>query len=174
MRLDQNRAASQLAKKAGVGVGEVSNMIVWGNHSANQVPDYCNARIGGRPATAAIADTAWLQGDFLSIVGKRGAAVIEARGKSSAASAASSAIDAVKALVTPTPAGTAFSSAVCTDGNPYGLPEGLIFGLPCRSQGDGNYEVVPGYQLDEFLKGKLKKTTDELLEERTVISGLLK
>jgi len=173
MRLDQNRSVFQLAKKAGVGNGDVTNAVVWGNHSANQVPDYLNARIGGKPATSVITDTKWLQGDFMSIVGKRGAAIIEARGKSSAASAAAAAIDAVKALRTPTKAGDAFSTAIYSDGNPYGVPAGLIFGFPCRSQGDSNCEIVPGFASDDFLKAKLKKSIDELTEERAIIQNLL-
>jgi malate dehydrogenase len=173
MRLDQNRSVFQLAKKAGVPNGAVTNAVVWGNHSANQVPDYLNARISGKPATAVINDLKWLQGDFMSIVGKRGAAIIEARGKSSAASAAAAAIDAVKALITPTAPGTAFSTAIYSDGNPYGVPAGLIFGFPCRSKGDGNAEIVPGFASDDFLKAKLKKSIDELTEERAVIQNLL-
>lgn len=172
-RLDQNRAASTLAKKAGVTVNDVTNLTIWGNHSATQVPDFVNAKINGKPVTTVIPDLAWLQNDFVSTVGKRGAAIIEARGKSSAASAASSATDAVRALVTPTPAGTVFSSAVCSDGNPYGIPDGLIFSFPCRSTGKGDYQIVPGFTHDEFLKGKIAKTLAELQEEKAFIKDLL-
>ncbi len=172
-RLDQNRAVAQLAKKAGSQVTEISRMAIWGNHSANQVPDYLNARIGGKPAVDVIDDLAWLQGDFISTVGKRGAAIIEARGKSSAASAASAAIDSVRSLVNPTPKGDVFSLAVISDGNPYGIPDGLIYSFPCRSTGDGNWSIVDGFACDDCLKQKIQKSTDELLEERAVIKDLL-
>ena len=172
-RLDQNRAVNQLAKKAGVPLTEVSNMVIWGNHSANQVPDYYNAKIGGKSAVEAIGDLNYLQNEFIPTVGKRGAAIIQARGKSSAASAANAAIDAVKSLVTPTPAGEVFSSAVCSDGNSYGIPEGLIYSFPCRSTGNGDYEIVDGFELDDHLKALLDKSTNELVEERAVIQDLL-
>jgi len=172
-RLDQNRAVNQLAKKAGTDVNSVKNVTIWGNHSAKQVPDYHNATINGAPATEVIGDMAWLQGDFVSVVAKRGAAIIDARGKSSAASAANAAVDAVRALVNPTPAGETFSSAVVSDGNPYGIPDGLIFSFPCRSAGDGNYEIIGGQTHDDFLKGKIEATAAELVEEREVIQDLL-
>ncbi|MCH2176532.1 MAG: malate dehydrogenase [Lentisphaeria bacterium] len=172
-RLDENRAKAQLAKKANVTVNDIDRMIIWGNHSANQVPDYSNARINGKPVTEVITDLDYLQNDFIPTVGKRGAAIIDARGKSSAASAASAAIDGVRALVNPTKEGDVFSSAVCSDGNPYGIPEGLIYSFPCRSNGDGTYEIVPGFEVDEFLKGKIEKVTEELLEEREAIKDLL-
>ena len=172
-RLDQNRAVNQLAKKAGTDVNSVKNVTIWGNHSAKQVPDYHNATINGAPATEVINDTAWLQGDFVSIVAKRGAAIIDARGKSSAASAANAAVDAVRTLVNPTPAGETFSSAVVSDGNPYGIPDGLIFSFPCRTAGDGSYEIIGGQTHDDFLKGKIEATAAELVEEREVIQDLL-
>jgi malate dehydrogenase len=172
-RLDQNRAKNQLAKKSGTTVNDVENMIIWGNHSANQVPDYHNVTISGRPATEVIGDMDWLQGEFTTTVCKRGAAIIAARGKSSAASAASAAIDGVRSLHFPTPEGEVFSSAVCSDGNPYGIPEGLIFSFPCRSDAPGEYSIVGGYEHDEFLTGKIKAVTDELLAEREAIKGLL-
>lgn len=172
-RLDQNRAATQLAKRAKAPVSDVSNMVIWGNHSANQVPDYLNARIGNQPVTQVIDDIEWLRNGFMTTVGKRGAAIIEARGKSSAASAANAAIDGVKSLVTPTPQGEVFSSAVLSDGNPYGVADGLIFSFPCRSTGNGDYEIVDGFELDDFLKQKIKVSENELLEEREVIKDLL-
>ncbi|EDM27464.1 malate dehydrogenase [Lentisphaera araneosa HTCC2155] len=172
-RLDENRAKSQLAQKAGVAVTEVKNMVIWGNHSATQVPDYKNATISGKPAADVIGDLAYLQSEFTSTVAKRGAAIIAARGKSSAASAANGLIDHVKSLLTPTPEGEVFSSCVCSDGNPYGIPEGLIFSFPCRSNGDGTYEIVPGFELDSHLTDGVAKTVAELEGEREVIKGLL-
>ncbi|WDE97947.1 malate dehydrogenase [Lentisphaera profundi] len=172
-RLDENRAKSQLAEKAGVAVTEVKNMVIWGNHSATQVPDYKNATIAGKPATDVIGDLAYLQSEFISTVAKRGAAIIAARGKSSAASAANGLIDHVKSLLTPTPQGEVFSSCVCSDGNPYGIPEGLIFSFPCRSNGDGTYEIVPGFELDQHLTDGVAKTVAELESEREVIKNLL-
>lgn len=166
MRLDQNRAAAQLALKANVDVTAVTNMAVWGNHSATQVPDFINAKISGQAVSQVIKDNAWLEGDFISTVQKRGAAIISARGKSSAASAASAAIDAIKSLVTPTPQGQWFSSGVCSDGNSYGIQENLVFGFPCRSKGDGNYEIIKDIPWNDFLKNKIRASEKELLEER--------
>jgi malate/lactate dehydrogenase len=120
-----------------------------------------------------IGDSSWFQKDFIPTVQKRGGAIIAARGKSSAASAASAAIDAVKALVTPTPKGEWFSSGVCSDSNPYGIEDNLIFSFPCRSPGDGSYEIVPDLPLDDFLKSKMEETSRELLEERSMVNGLL-
>ncbi len=173
-RLDQNRAVSFLAQKANVPVSAVKNMIIWGNHSANQVPDYHNVQINDQPATTIINDLAYLRGEFTDAVAKRGAAVIAARGKSSAASAASAAVDAVASLIKPTAAGNSFSSGVISDGNPYGIPDGLIFSFPCRSSGNGDFTVVAGLQWDDYLKEKIKKTTAELVEERDVVKSLLK
>ena len=172
-RLDQNRAKAQLAKKADVPVNALSNMIIWGNHSSSQVPDYFNAKINGRSVPEVIGDLNWLQNEFVTTVAKRGAAIIQARGKSSAASAANAVIEAVKSLVNPTPPGDVFSSAVISDGNPYGIPDGLIFSFPCRSDGNGDYEIVPGFEPDDFLKARLEKTTAELLAERELIKDLL-
>ena len=172
-RLDENRAKNQLAKKANVPVSAVSKMIIWGNHSANQVPDYCNVRINGESAVDIVGDIEYLQGEFIDVVAKRGAAIIQARGKSSAASAASAAIDAVHSLIKPTGDGSIFSSAVVSDGNPYGITDGLIFSFPCTSNGEGDYKIVPNFEWDDFLRDKIKKTTDELLEEREVVKDLL-
>lgn len=172
-RLDQNRATYQLADKAGVEVTKVTNVTIWGNHSSTQVPDYLNAKIDGKPAPQVIGDSSWFQKDFIPTVQKRGGAIIAARGKSSAASAASAAIDAVKALVTPTPKGEWFSSGVCSDNNPYGIKDNLIFSFPCRSAGDGSYEIVSALPSDDFLKSKMEETSKELLEERSMVNGLL-
>lgn len=173
MRLDQNRATSLLAKKAKVEVGDVTNVIIWGNHSSTQVPDFFNARIKGKAVPEVIAEKAWLEEEFILTVQKRGAAIIEARGKSSAASAASSAIDAIKALVNPTPKGQWFSSAVYSSGNAYGIAEDLFFSFPCISKGDGDYEIVKDVPWSDFLKNKIKLTEKELLEERQLVSKLL-
>ena len=173
-RLDQNRATNQLAKKANVTVEEVRNMIIWGNHSAKQVPDYYNAKIKGLSARDAIGDLSYLQGDFITTVAKRGAAIIGARGKSSAASAASAVIDTVKSLISPTQEGETFSNAVISDKNPYAIPDGLIFSFPCRSQDVGNYEIVDGFKWDDFLKTQIDNTTAELIEEREIVQDLLR
>jgi malate dehydrogenase len=172
-RLDQNRAMTQLAQKSGSTVNDVKNMVIWGNHSATQVPDYQNVTINGKPATEVIGDIDYLQNEFMSKVAKRGAAIIEARGKSSAASAANGAIDHVRSLVNPTPAGEVFSMCVPSDGNPYGIADGLIFSFPCRSNGNGDWEIVPGFDLDGYLSDKLKATEAELLGEKEVIANLL-
>jgi malate dehydrogenase len=170
-RLDQNRAKSQLAKKAGVPVSEVTNVAIWGNHSATQFPDFGNARIGGKRATDVITDTAWLQGDFISTVQKRGAAIIEARGQSSAASAANAAIDSVVGIRTATPEGDCVSVAVASNGE-YGIPEGLQFGYPVRSDGKGSWSVVEDFELDGFAREKIQLTTEELVGERDEVKGL--
>lgn len=172
-RLDQNRAMSQLAKKAGVGVDKVTCATIWGNHSATQYPDFVNAKIGGKPATEVITDRAWLEKDFIPIVQKRGAAVIEARGSSSAASAANAIVDHVRSFTNPTPAGDWFSAAVCSDGS-YGVDEGLISSFPCRSKGDGNFEIVKGLNIDSFSRGKIDASLEELRQERNVVADLLK
>ncbi|NQZ58461.1 MAG: malate dehydrogenase [Lentisphaeraceae bacterium] len=172
-RLDQNRAMTQLAQKTNATVNDVKNMIIWGNHSATQVPDYKNVTINGKSPVENGIDLDFLQGEFVSTVAKRGAAIIAARGKSSAASAANGAIDHVRSLVNPTPAGEAFSMCVPSDGNPYGIEDGLIFSFPCRSNGDGNWEIVPGFEFDEFLAEKVKATEAELKSEKEVISALL-
>lgn len=171
--LDQNRAMAQLAGKAGVGVGDVSNLAIWGNHSSTMYPDFENAKIGGKAVTDSISDSAWLQDGFITTVQKRGAAIIEARGKSSAASAASACIDHVKCFTKPTPAGEFFSAAVPSDGNPYGIQDGLIFSFPLRADGKGGYEIVEGQELSAFAKEKVKNTENELIGEREVVQDLL-
>ena len=171
-RLDQNRANSQLARKAGVPVGEVTNLAIWGNHSTTQFPDFTHAKISGRPAAEVIGDRAWLENDFLSTVQKRGAAVIEARGASSAASAANAAIDSVVSARQETPAGDWVSLAVVSEGQ-YGIPEGLVFGFPVRADGKGGREVVEGLELDEFARDRIRVTTEELEQERAEVKELL-
>jgi malate dehydrogenase len=170
-RLDENRAKSQLAQKAGVPVADVTNLTIWGNHSATQFPDVANARIGGKPATDVITDTDWLRSEFLTTVQKRGAAIIEARGASSAASAANAAIDTVVSLRTATPDGDWTSVAVASDGQ-YGTPEGLQFGLPVRADGQGGWSVVEGLEHDEFAQDRIRITTEELEAERADVQGL--
>ena len=173
MRLDQNRAAALLAKKARVPVREVKQLTIWGNHSATQVPDYRNATISRKMLPDVITDTTWLQEDFITSVQKRGAAIIAARGKSSAASAANAALDALRSLYVPTPKGEWFTSAVCSDGNPYGIEENLIFGFPCRSKGGGNFEIVPNIPWDIMLKEKIATTQKELIDERECIKDMI-
>ena len=152
-------------------VADVTNVAIWGNHSATQFPDFANARIGGRPAADVIGDEAWLQGDFISTVQKRGAAVIEARGLSSAASAANAAIDSVNSVWRPTAAGDCASLAVVSHGE-YGVPEGLVFGYPVRSTGK-SWSVADDFHLDAFAKDKIRITTEELVSERDEVKALL-
>ena len=170
--LDENRARAQLAQKAGVSVSAVKNMTIWGNHSATQYPDFYNALINGKPATEVISDETWLQGDFITTVQKRGAAIIQARGKSSAASAANAIIDHVKALITPTEDGNWFSAAVPSDGS-YGIDEGIFFSFPLRTEESGGYEIVCGLNHTSFAKEKLLKTTEELKKEKELVKDLL-
>lgn len=171
-RLDQNRASFQLANKAGVDITAVTNMTIWGNHSTTQVPDYVNAKISGKAASEVISDNGWFEEAFIPCVQKRGAQVIAARGKSSAASAANAAIDAMRALVMPTPEGQWFSSGVSAVGNPYDIDENLIYSFPCRSKGDGNYEIVSDVICNDELRKKMKATENELLEERRLVEQL--
>ena len=171
-RLDQNRAQAQLAQKAGVKVSAVTNMAIWGNHSATQYPDAENARIEGRPASDVIGHHAWLREEFIQIVQQRGAAVIDARGLSSAASAANAALDHIVSVESATSAGDFFSAGVYSDGS-YGIDEGLMFSFPIRSDGQGGWEIVQGLELSDFARAKIKATEDELKEERAVIADLL-
>lgn len=171
--LDENRGRAQLAQKAGVGVGSVSNLAIWGNHSATMYPDFENATIDGKSVTDVIGDKPWLEGDFITTVQKRGAAIIAARGKSSAASAASACIDHIKNFSKKTPEGHFFSAAVPSDGDSYGIPAGLMFSFPIRSNGNGGYEIVQGLELSDFAKSKIEVTKDELLSEREVVKDLL-
>ncbi len=170
-RLDQNRAMTQLAQKAGKPVAAVKNVTIWGNHSATQFPDFFHATIDGTPAPEVITDHDWLKGEFISTVQKRGAAVIEARGASSAASAANGALDSLVSMVNPTPAGESFSNAVCSDGS-YGVDEGLIFGYPLTSDGS-THSIVQGLEHDEFAQAKIDATLAELREERDTVKDLL-
>jgi malate dehydrogenase len=171
-RLDQNRAQAILAKKAGVTTSAVRNTLIWGNHSATQVPDFVNTTIGGRSAADVIGDDAWLKGEFLKVVQQRGAAIIAARGASSAASAANALIDHVRDLVKPTPSGEWRSVAVCSKGS-YGVPEGLISSFPVRTDGKGGWEVAQGLTMNDFLKEKIAATVKELEFERSVVADLL-
>lgn len=170
-RLDQNRAQHQLAKKAGVAVSEVTNVAIWGNHSATQYPDYANAMIGGVPATQVVSDHVWLEGAFIETVQKRGAAIIEARGASSAASAASAAIDSVVSVEQATASGDWVSLAVASSGE-YGTPEGLQFGFPIVSAGNGGWSVAKGIEHGEAAQQRIAITTEELVSERDEIRSL--
>jgi malate dehydrogenase len=170
-RLDQNRAETQLAKKAGVPVSAVKNLAIWGNHSATQFPDFANATLGGVASPEAIADHDWLRGDFITTVQKRGAAIIEARGASSAASAANAAIDTVVSLTTATAEGDCASVGVTSSGQ-YGVPEGLTFGFPIVADGKGEWSVKENFDIDEFAAERIKVTTDELLAEREDVRAL--
>jgi len=173
-RLDENRARMQLAIKAGVGVDMVTQMVIWGNHSSTQFPDFDHAKINGQPVTNLIKDTQWLENDFISTVQKRGAAVIKARGASSAASAANAVIDSVYSLTHDTAPNEVFSVALCSQGQ-YGVDEGIIFSYPCRVE-NGQCKVVTGWEHNEFAKQKLKLTLDELKSERDAVKelGLIK
>lgn len=169
--LDENRAKTQLAQKAGVDITEVTNMTIWGNHSATQYPDFYSAKITGQSAAEVINDSEWLENTFIPTVQKRGAAIIAARGSSSAASAANGIVDSVRKLTTPTPAGDSFSMCVCSDGS-YGVPEGLISSFPVRSNGS-EFEIVQGIELNAFSQGKLDATVAELEGEREAVKDLL-
>ncbi len=172
-RLDQNRAAAQLAEKAGVTVNDVSNITIWGNHSATQYPDAENAKINGKPAMDVITHYEWLQGDFITTVQKRGAAIIQARGKSSALSAANATLDQVRSFLYATEEGNWFSAAVASDGS-YGVDEGLIFSFPLVSDGNGSYEIVQGLSFSDFAQEKFNATLEELRNEKAVVADLLK
>jgi malate dehydrogenase len=169
-RLDHNRALAQLAKKAGCEVTDISHMAVWGNHSPTMYPDLFNAKVNGRVAAEVVDDQEWLENAFLPTVGKRGAAIIEARGSSSAASAANAAIDHVHDWVLGTPADDWVSMAVPSDGS-YGVEEGLISSFPCRCSG-GAWEIVQGLELNDFSRSKLEATVKELQEERDAVKEL--
>ncbi|MEM7114165.1 MAG: malate dehydrogenase [Chloroflexota bacterium] len=171
-RLDQNRAYAQLAKKAGVTVNDVSNVTIWGNHSATQYPDAENAKINGQPAFDVISDHDWLRSDFITTVQKRGAAIIQARGKSSAASAANATLDHVRSFENATPDGDWFSAAICSDGS-YGIDEGLIFSFPLTSDGNGSYSIVQGLPMSDFAQEKVQATLQELRDEKAVVADLL-
>ena len=171
-RLDQNRAQAQLALKTGAHWSEVRNTIIWGNHSNTQYPDWHHATIRGQRAADAVRDDAWLQGPFIATVQERGKAIIDARGKSSALSAANAAIDHARSLFTATPKGEWTSLCVLSDGS-YGVEEGLISSFPCTTDGKGGWSIVKGLEIDEFSHGKIRRTVDELLEERATVADLL-
>ena len=170
-RLDENRAKTQLAQKAGVAVSSVSNLCIWGNHSATQYPDFTNAQINGAPATDAISDREWLEGEFISTVQKRGAAIIKARGLSSAASAANAIVDSVRSVTEPTAEGDWHSLCICSDGS-YGVEDGLISSFPMRNTG-GELAIVQDVPINEFSRAKIDATTNELKEEKTLVADLL-
>src|SRR6478752_3183426 len=170
-RLDQNRAASQLAKKAGVPVAQVKNVAIWGNHSDTQYPDYKHASIGGKPATEVITDASWFPETFIPTVAKRGSAVIKARGASSAASAANAAIDSVRSASHATPSGDLFSAGVVSDGS-YGIPAGLIYSFPLQTDGT-TWKVVQGLTIDDDARKRLDASAAELATERDAVKDLL-
>lgn len=170
-KLDENRAVSQLAQKAGVPNAAVTNMAIWGNHSATQFPDFYNAKINGKKATDVITDHNWLKTDFIATVQQRGAAVIKARGASSAASAANAALDTVKAISRPTAAGNLFSTCVCSDGS-YGIEEGIICSFPLTTDGK-NWKIVQGLEVNDFAREKIDLTVNELKSERDTVKDLL-
>ena len=169
-RLDHNRAIAQLAHKTGVSVNEVRRMTIWGNHSATQYPDLFHAEVSGRNAVEAVGDQAWLENTFIPTVQKRGAAVIEARGASSAASAASATIDHTRDWLGGSPEGSWLSMAVCSDGS-YGVPEGLISSFPVTTS-NGSWEIVQGLEIDDFSRGRIDASAAELAEERDAVKGL--
>jgi malate dehydrogenase len=170
-RLDENRARAQLAHKAGVEITAVTNMTIWGNHSATQYPDFYNAKINGRAANEVIADEAWLKGEFIMAVQQRGAAIIKARGLSSAASAANAIIDTVRSLINDTPATDWHSVALCSTGE-YGVEKDLIASFPTRVK-NGKVEVVTGAAVSEFSRGKIDASVNELKEEKSLVGDLL-
>src|SRR5256714_373766 len=170
-RLDENRAKSQLARKAGVEVTAVSNVAIWGNHSSTQFPDFFNAKITGKPVPDIIKDEAWLKSEFIATVQQRGAAIIKARGASSAASAANAIVDSVRSIAEATPSGDWHSICVCSDGS-YGIEKGLICSFPVRSNG-AKLEIVQGLSINDFSRSKIDATVNELKEERSMVSDLL-
>jgi len=170
-KLDENRAKTQLALKSGADVTEVRNLAIWGNHSSTMYPNYFDATIGSKPAPEVIKDEAWFKDSFIPTVQQRGAAIIKARGSSSAASAANAAIDTVRPLCTPTADADAFSAGICSNGE-YGIEPGLIFSYPLRSDGS-SHQVIEGVKPNEFSREKIKATEDELKEEKSMVSDLL-
>ena len=169
-----NRAAAFLAHRAGVDVEDMSHVVIWGNHSATQVPGFIHAKIQGKGDHQILTDhRQWLEEEYVPKVQKRGAEVIQTRGKSSAASAANGAIDAMKSLIFPTAEGHVFSMSLFSDENPYGIHSGLVFSFPCFSEGEGKVEIVPGFVWDSFLEKKIALTEKELLEERALIEHFL-
>lgn len=171
--LDENRGKALLAKKIGVPVADVRNLVIWGNHSPTMYPDFENALVGGKPAETVCGNRPWLESQYLAQVQQRGAEIIQARGKSSAASAASACIDHIRRFSQPTPTGEVFSAAVPSNGEHYGIPKGLIFSFPIRTLANGTYEIVPNIPISAYAREKLQKTTDELLKEREIVKDQL-
>jgi malate dehydrogenase len=169
-RLDHNRAISQLAAKTGAAVTDIKKMTIWGNHSATQYPDIFHAEIGGKNAAEVVGDQGWVENTFIPTVAKRGAAIIEARGSSSAASAASATVDAARDWLLGSPEGNWVSMAVVSDGS-YGVPEGLISSFPVTTK-DGDWEIVQGLEIDDFSRGKIDASTAELADERAAVTEL--
>ena len=169
-RLDHNRAISQLAKKTGAKVTDIKKVTIWGNHSATQYPDIFHAEINGKNAAEVVGDQKWIEDDFIPTVAKRGAAIIDARGSSSAASAASATIDAARDWLVGTPADNWVSMAVISDGS-YGVPEGLISSFPVTTK-DGNWSIVQGLDINDFSRGRIDKSTAELADERSAVTEL--
>lgn len=170
-RLDENRAKTQLAQKAGVDVNDVSNLAIWGNHSPTMYPDFTNAKISGKPVSEVIPDEAWLKETFVPTVGKRGAAIIEARGASSAASAANAIIDTVVSLITPTKDGDWYSVCVTSKGE-YGTVPGLLTSFPVRTLEDGSWQIVEGLEIDAYSRSMIDNSVNELASERETVQGL--
>ncbi len=169
-RLDHNRAISQLARKTGAKVTDIKKMTIWGNHSATQYPDIFHAEVGGKNAAEVVNDQNWIENDFIPTVAKRGAAIIDARGASSAASAASATVDAARSWVLGSPDGDWVSMAVYSDGS-YGVPEGIVSSFPVTTK-DGDWSIVQGLEIDEFSRGRIDKTTAELVDERSAVTEL--
>lgn len=171
-RLDQNRAKALLAQKSGTHSTAVTNMVIWGNHSNTQFPDWTNARINGKAARDVIGDNSWLESAFISEVQERGKAIIEARGKSSAMSAANAAVEHAAALFSKTTKDDPVALCVLSDGS-YDIPEGIISSFPCTTDGAGNWEIVTGFEIDDYARTLITKSTSELLEEREAVAHLL-
>ncbi len=169
-RLDHNRAQTQVASKLGVPVSDVKKMTIWGNHSATQYPDLFNCEVNGESVAHTINDQQWLENDFIPTVQQRGAAIIKARGASSAASAANAAIDHMRDWTLGTPDGDWVSMAIPSDGS-YGIPEGIISSFPVTCK-DGDYEIVQGLEIDDFSRGRINTSADELVSERETVAGL--
>lgn len=172
-RLDQNRMSALLATKADCSVEAITHATIWGNHSPTMVPDFYNTKITSNPVTEIIHDEKWLKNEFMHLVQQRGAHIIEKRGKSSAASAAFAAIDAMKAIIYPTKKGHWYSSAILSDGNPYGIEEGIVYSFPMMTKEDGTIEVVKDLPICDFIWEKMKLSEKELLEERSQVVHLL-
>jgi len=172
-RLDQNRARALLATKTDNPISAVSPLVVWGNHSSTLYPDFENATINGKPVAEVVGDVEWLRTGFVKQVQQRGAVIIAARGTSSAASAANASIDHVRDMMVPTPAGKFYSAAVYTNGEAYGVPAGLVCSFPLRTKADGSWEIVEGFQMSDWARGKFDASVKELHEERAVVADLL-